>query len=360
MFNLFVNYTLAFSIFLFISFQNLYSNDFEDWKSFIISEAIKAGISEKTINQNLQPIVSVNNKVLKLYNNQPEFKISFNSYINRNINEKRIKKGKKLYKKNSELLDIIFKKYNIPPQIIISIWALESNFGYYTGNFKIVDALATLSFKSRRKSFFKKELFSALRIIDQSLIEANELKGSWAGAMGQSQFMPSSYLSYAIDFNKDGNTDSVGVAKDVVCKRKDNSKPFDRGKDCKTEEFLYVFKNNNDKSFEKYQVMPVSLNGSFRIEAADINKDGTDDIYGFKEDWFNPWIDCKKQVSAMYFNQDNKSFEQASKSFNKENFGLYGCERASSFFKKNNNFYRLFITIPSTDSKFAYLGIEKY
>ena len=85
-------------------------------------------------------MVSVNNKVLKLYNNQPEFKISFDSYINRNINEKRIKKGKKLYKKNSKLLDIIFKKYNIPPQIIISIWALESNFGYYTGNFKIVDA----------------------------------------------------------------------------------------------------------------------------------------------------------------------------------------------------------------------------
>ena len=106
--------------------------------------------------------------------------------------------------------------------------------------------------------------------------------------------------------------------------------------------------------------MPVSLNGSFRIETADINKDGTDDLYGFKEDWFNPWIDCKKQVSAMYFNQDNKSFEQASKSFNQENFGLYGCERASSFFKNNNNYYRLFITIPYTDSKFAYLGIERY
>ena len=215
MFNLFVNYTLAFNIFLFISFHSLYSNDFEDWKSSIISEAIKAGISKKTINQNLQPLVSVNNKVLKLYNNQPEFKISFDSYINRNINEKRIKKGKKLYKKNSKLLDIIFKKYNIPPQIIISIWALESNFGYYTGNFKIVDALATLSFKSRRKSFFKKELFSALRIIDQSLIEANELKGSWAGAMGQSQFMPSSYLSYAVDFNKDNKIDIWRTEADV-------------------------------------------------------------------------------------------------------------------------------------------------
>ena len=106
--------------------------------------------------------------------------------------------------------------------------------------------------------------------------------------------------------------------------------------------------------------MPVSLNGSFRIETADINKDGTDDLYGFKEDWFNPWMDCKKQVSAMYFNQDNKSFDQAPKSFNQENFGLYGCERASSFFKHDDKFYRLFVTIPNKESKFAYLGIEQY
>jgi len=192
--------------------------------------------------------------------------------------------------------------------------------------------------------------------------DINDKPGYWVEGSDKKIFKMAdrAWISTAIDFNKDGNTDSIGVAKDVVCKRKDNSKPFDRGKDCKTEEFLYVFKNNDDKSFEKHQVMPVSLNGSFRIETADINKDGTDDLYGFKEDWFNPWIDCKKQVSAMYFNQDNKSFEQASKSFNQENFGLYGCERASSFFKNNNNYYRLFITIPSTDSKFAYLGIERY
>ena len=192
--------------------------------------------------------------------------------------------------------------------------------------------------------------------------DINDKPGYWIEGSDKKVFKMAdrAWISTAIDFNKDGNTDSIGVAKDVVCKRKDNSKPFDRGKDCKTEEFLYVFKNNDDKSFEKHQVMPVSLNGSFRIETADINKDGTDDLYGFKEDWFNPWIDCKKQVSAMYFNQDNKSFEQASKSFNKENFGLYGCERASNFFKHNNNYYRLFVTIPSIDSKFAYLGIEKY
>ena len=73
--------------------------------------------------------------------------------------------------------------------------------------------------------------------------------------------------------------------------------------------------------------MPVSLNGSFRIETADINKDGTNDLYGFKEDWFNPWIDCKKQVSAMYFNIENKSFEQSTKSFNQENFGLSSSNR---------------------------------
>ena len=125
-----------------------------------------------------------------------------------------------------------------------------------------------------------------------------------------------------------------------------------------------LYKNNGDGKFsdvtKEAGLVQDLLTVTTGVSTADINKDGTEDLYGFREDWFNPWIDCKKQVSAMYLNQNNKSFKQISKSFNQENFGLYGCERASNFFKNNNNYYRLFITLPSTDSKFAYLGIEKY
>jgi len=192
-----------------------FANDFENWKSLLISQAVNSGISEETANININAIKKVNKKVLQLYKNQPEFKITLKDYMNRNITEKRINKGKDYLKKFEDILKIIEETYNIPPQIIVSIWALESNFGYYTGSFDILDALTTLSFQSKRKLFFKKELFSALKILDKKLIEKNLLKGSWAGAMGQSQFMPSSYLSYAVDYNNDNKIDIWKTEADV-------------------------------------------------------------------------------------------------------------------------------------------------
>ena len=184
-----------------------FSNNFEKWKSDIILQAIDAGISKETAYQNMQNIKIVNKKVLRLYNNQPEFKISFKKYIDRNITSKRIEKGKLLLQKHKNLLEEIYNNYGVSPKIIVSIWALESNFGYFTGSFDIIDSLTTLAYQSRRKAYFKKELFNALKILDKQLITKDSLKGSWAGAMGQSQFMPSSYLSYAVDYNKDNMID---------------------------------------------------------------------------------------------------------------------------------------------------------
>ena len=210
------NYLILFlHFFLFILAKNTNANDFETWKLSIIKQAVEAGISEKVIIKNLKDIKSTNKKVLKYYKNQPEFKITLEDYINKNINQKRINKGKVLLEKHKNILSLISKTYEVPSQIIIAIWALESNFGYYTGSFNIIDALTTLSYDSKRKSFFKKELFSALKILDKNLIEKDLLTGSWAGAMGQSQFMPSSYLSYAVDFNKDEKVDIWKTEADV-------------------------------------------------------------------------------------------------------------------------------------------------
>ena len=210
------NYLILFlQLFLFIFAKSTNANDFETWKLSIIKQAVEAGISEKVIKNNLKDIKGANKKVLKYYKNQPEFKISLEDYINRNINKKRISKGKVLLEKHKNILSSVSKTYEVPSQIIIAIWALESNFGYYTGSFNIIDALTTLSYDSKRKSFFKKELFSALKILDKNLIEKDLLTGSWAGAMGQSQFMPSSYLSYAVDFNKDKKIDIWKTEADV-------------------------------------------------------------------------------------------------------------------------------------------------
>ncbi|MBF95624.1 MAG: hypothetical protein CMJ13_00150 [Pelagibacterales bacterium] len=210
-----LNFILILKLFFFIVISPVFSNNFKTWKNGIISQAIDMGISKEVVTENIGKIDKINKKVLKLYNNQPEFKISFKDYKNRNITKKRIDKGKELEKKYKGLLDKISNTYGVPSQIIVSIWALESNFGYYTGSFNIIDSLATLSFQSRRKSFFKKELFNALIILDKKLINSKSLKGSWAGAMGQSQFMPSSYLNYAVDYNQDNKIDIWNSEGDV-------------------------------------------------------------------------------------------------------------------------------------------------
>ena len=188
--------------------------------------------------------------------------------------------------------------------------------------------------------------------------------GYWVEDSGKKEFKMAdrSWVSGYIDFNQDGFTDSLAIEKEVVCKRKDTSKPFNRsGGDCKDEAYLYVFKNIEDSKFEKHQVIGTTINDSFRIEKADINKDGLKDIYGFTQGYSNPWADCKReQLKSVYLNKNGEGFEKSTENFIKENFGMYGCERASNFFEKDGEYYRLFITIPYAESKEAYLGIERY
>ena len=169
-------------------------------------------------------------------------------------------------------------------------------------------------------------------------------------------------MSTSIDYNNDGYIDSVGIEKEVSCKRNDVSKPFSRsGGDCRDEASLYIFKNIEDKKFEKHQIIPTTINDTFRIEKADVDKDGTIDLYGFKQGYYNPWSVCdRQQLKSIYLNKKNQYFEHASSKFIEENFGLYGCERMSNFFEKDEQYYRLFITTPNAESEVAYLGIENY
>lgn len=179
---------------------------FQNWLTEFKKQAAKSGISQTTLNNTFKNI-HLNQRVLELDRRQPEFSKTFWQYFNRAVTDWRIETGKKLYKKHKKQLDQITQKYGIPGRYLIAFWGMETNYGGYTGNTKIIESLATLAYDNRRTQFFSKQLMAALKIIDQGHVKANQMKGSWAGAMGQCQFMPSNYLKYAIDGDQDGKKD---------------------------------------------------------------------------------------------------------------------------------------------------------
>ena len=134
---------------------------------------------------------------LHLISNQPEFKLTFDNYFSKVVSEYRIKNAKIKLKENQKILNHISNKYNVQSRFIISLWGIESNFGNNMGDFNILQSLITLSYDGRRSQYFRKELIAALKILDRKDIHPNDFKGSWAGAMGQCQFMPSTYLKFA-------------------------------------------------------------------------------------------------------------------------------------------------------------------
>lgn len=176
---------------------------FEDWKLELRQEATNLGVSVKTLDEVI-PQVEFINRVIELDRNQPEFKLTSEQYLSRVISKHRVKKGRKLLKKHHELLSRIEEKYGVQPRFLVALWGMETGFGRMTGGFRAIDALATLAYDGRRSAFFRKQLFKALRIIDQGHVSYKNMLGSWAGAMGQTQFMPSTFESYAVDFTGDG------------------------------------------------------------------------------------------------------------------------------------------------------------
>ena len=177
--------------------------DFQSWLVNFKSQAIEAGISNQTLSQAFAD-VHLNQKVLELDRRQPEFSSTFFEYFNRAVSDQRIESGIKNLKKHRHLLSEVTQKYGVPERILVAFWGMETNYGSYTGNIPIIESLATLSFDPRRSGFFTKQLINALQIIDFGHVSPQQMKGSWAGAMGQCQFMPSNYLKYAVDGDGDG------------------------------------------------------------------------------------------------------------------------------------------------------------
>ncbi len=178
------------------------------------AEAKAQGISERALNAALTGIEPIP-RVIELDRKQPEFTLTFQQYLDRTVTANRVARGRKLMNQHADLLRRVEAEYGVQPRFIVALWGMETDFGRITGGFPVIPALATLAWDGRRSAFFRKELMNALKIIDGGHIAADKMTGSWAGAMGQPQFMPSSFNNFAQDFDGDGRRDIWHTLPDV-------------------------------------------------------------------------------------------------------------------------------------------------
>lgn len=182
------------------------TEEFEPWREALIRDAIRSGVRESTINA-VRPYLTLNEKVLTLDRQQPEFSQTFWTYTDKRLSELRIQAGKLQLFRHQAILNKLETEFGLPAEILVAFWGLETNYGAFLGNFNTLEALTTLAFDPRRSQFFRKELIAALMIIDQGHVTAPQMKGSWAGAIGQLQFMPSVFLKHATDADGDQKSD---------------------------------------------------------------------------------------------------------------------------------------------------------
>jgi len=188
---------------------------FAAWLADLRQEAVNDGIPAATVDQALQGLQPIP-RVLELDRQQPEFTLTLADYLSRVVSPERVARGRQMLQENRSLLNAVGKAYHVQPRFIVALWGIESGYGHATGGFNVIASLATLAYDGRRSAYFRSELLDALKIIDQDKIAPEAMTGSWAGAMGQCQFMPSSFLRYAVDFDGDGRRDLWHSKADVL------------------------------------------------------------------------------------------------------------------------------------------------
>jgi membrane-bound lytic murein transglycosylase B len=182
------------------------ADPFADWLVGLRKQAAADGVSRPTLDAALGKLRPVP-EVLDLDKSQPEFTLTFAQYLAKVVTDERVARGRELMAEYGPTLNKVAANFGVQPRFIVALWAVESDYGRVTGGYSVIAALATLAYESTRKDFFRKELIDALHIVDQRNISVALMTGSWAGAMGQCQFMPSSFRRYAVDFDGDGRRD---------------------------------------------------------------------------------------------------------------------------------------------------------
>jgi len=188
--------------------------EFSEFVAKLKEQALAQGVTPATVEAaltNLEPLEIV----VERDRSQPETELTIDQYVSRRLTRAFVRTATEKKREHRTDLEAIAKKYGVSSGVLVAIWGMESNFGRFTGTRPTVQALATLAWEGRRRAFFTTELMDALQILDKGYIELDQMKGSWAGAMGQTQFMPSSYLAHAQDFDGDGRRDIWNTLPDV-------------------------------------------------------------------------------------------------------------------------------------------------
>ena len=182
------------------------SENFKIWRGALMEEALARGISQATVDKTLKDIEFIP-RVIELDRYQPEFVLSLKDYLNIVASEIRVQEGREKWQEYYSLLDRVGLQYGVPPRFLVALWGVETRYGQLNGRYPVVSSLVTLAYNGRRSAFFRRELFEVLRLIDQGHLSSEELNGSWAGALGFFQFMPSSIRRFGVDFDGDGRID---------------------------------------------------------------------------------------------------------------------------------------------------------
>ena len=210
-------------VYLILSIKASYASSFNQWKSDFKILALSKGISEGTIDKVMSDAKFLP-KVIEYDRYQPEFYEDTKTYITKRTSKKKVKSGLNYYKKNTKIINVIDKNFEIEKELLLALMGIETNFGNYLGKMDIISSLSTLSFDKRRSEFFTKELLTILKLIDEGVVDQGILYGSWAGAFGNFQFMPSTIEKYAIDYNNNNlielkeNSDSFASAANYLNK----------------------------------------------------------------------------------------------------------------------------------------------
>lgn len=189
--------------------------DFANFVRELEADAVSRGIRAETARQALDGVQHLD-RVIELDRKQPEFTITLQEYLARVVSPQKVEKGRRMLAENRQVLAEIQRQYGVPAKYVVALWGIETDYGRVTGGFQVIPALATLAYDGRRSSYFRGELMDALKIVDAGHIQPEAMQGSWAGAMGQCQFMPSSFLKFAEDWNGDGRRDIWTTRADVL------------------------------------------------------------------------------------------------------------------------------------------------
>jgi len=183
------------------------SAQWDQWVNGVRTEALEQGIDPNVLREAFSTVREPSRRVRNLSRSQPEKRLTFTKYRKTRADNYRIIMGKKYYKQNKAIIDQIAREYGVDPCFIVSFWGMETSYGNYMGSFPVINSLATLAYDSNRKEFFRKQLMLALHILNDGHVSLRDYKGEWAGASGQPQFLPSSFVKFAVDYDGDGRKD---------------------------------------------------------------------------------------------------------------------------------------------------------